>query len=244
MEKSFSFEVRQRNTVLLLLTWFFGITILANSYKAVILSFITVPRMVGVRDISDLSEAVKDSSFRCIIYKGSSRSNAWFESNDDQLRSIGECIKRSEIENLYGISAFVEYSYKKAFLSNRIVIGNYDKNYYISDDSFSLSHIGIAYTKRFCCPRKLESVSIRIFEAGLYQKYFRDRHFRAQLCQPPLENSDYNATPVSPLMLKDLTGAFLVFFIGYLLSLVTFIIEIMLNKIVILKNNTTKVLIF
>lgn len=243
LEKSFSFEVRQRNTVFMLLTWFLGITVLSNSYKAVILSVITIPRMVGVRDISDLSKAVKDSSFRCIMNKASSRSNAWFESNDDRLRSIRKCMKRSEIENLYDMPAFLKYPYKKAFFANRIAIGEYDKNYFISDDSFSLSHIGIAYTGSFCCPRKLENLVLRIFEADLYQKYIRDRDFRAQFRQPRLENFDYDNTYVLPLTLKDLTGAFLVLFIGYFLSLVAFIIEIML-KSTILKNNDIKALLF
>ena len=230
VEQSFSLEVRQRNTVCLLLTWFLGITILSNSYKAVILSVITFPRMVGIRDISDLSKAAKDNSFRCISYKGAVSSVEWFESTDNRLKSIGECLRRSEMDNLYDSDAFQEYPHKKAFLADRIDILQSDREYFISNDAFSSSFIGIAYTRNFCCPRKLESVVHHITEAGLFQKYLADRVFLTQLRRHSNQSIVYHNTIVSSLSLKDFTGAFLVLAVGYLVSFVTFVLEIMRKR--------------
>lgn len=99
LEQSFSFDVRQRNTALLLLHWFIGVMVLTTSYKAVILSIITVPRMVGIRDISDLSKAAKENSIMCMTHKGCA--DIWINSSVDRFKLISACLKKGKIESQY-----------------------------------------------------------------------------------------------------------------------------------------------
>lgn len=227
LEKSFPFEARRKNTVFLLLTWFLGTTVLTTSYKAVILSVITFPKMVVIRDISDLSKAAKENSVTCISYKEGIPCVSWYESEDDRLESIGDCLKRSDVKSLHGQGPFDDYPYKKVFISDRVDLITYARRYFISDDSFAVNQLGMAYSKNFCCPRKLESVIHRIVAADLYPKTLRDRDYVAQLRM----NLPKDAPLISPLSLKDLSGAFIVLFIGYLLSLLIFIAEIITKKL-------------
>lgn len=110
------------------------------------------------------------------------------------------------------------------------------RDYFISEASFSLSHIGIAYSKSFCCPRKLESIVHRIVEADLYAENLRDRRYMAQLRLPERKSLAYDRTDISPLTLEDLTGAFLVLSIGHMLAFLVLVVEIFVNK-----NNIRKV---
>lgn len=112
----------------------------------------------------------------------------------------------------------------------------YARDYFIPEASFSLSHIGIAYSKNFCCPRKLESIVRGIVAADLYAKNLRDRRYMAQLRLPEIKNLAYDRTGISPLTLEDLTGAFLVFSIGNMLAFLVLVVEIFVNK-----NNIRKV---
>lgn len=41
-----------------------------NSYKAVLISLITLPRLSGIRNIQDLAKAAEQNSISCYIYKG------------------------------------------------------------------------------------------------------------------------------------------------------------------------------
>ena len=230
LEKPFPFQERRGKSALLLIFWLIGATILANSYKSVILSVITFPKLEGIRDISDLAKAAKEGSVTCISYKGGIPSVRWFELNDDRLNAIGECMKRSEFEGLHGIEDFENYPYKKAFIADRLDLMVQARSYFISDESFSLSHIGIAHSKTFCCPRKLESVIHRITEAGLYAKTLRDRRFIIQLRMCPSETASYERTHILPLTLKDFTGAFLVLFVGYLISFSVLLFEVFDKK--------------
>ena len=201
LEKSFPFVEGRGKTALLLIFWFLGVTVLTNSYKAVILSVITFPKQVGIRDISDLAKTAKEGSVTCISYKGGIQSVRWFELKDDRLRAIGENIKRSAIKGLHSMKDFKEYPNKKAFIADRLDIITYARDYFVSDESFSLSHIRIAYSKKFCCPRKLESIVHRITAADLYAKTLRDREFIAQLRMPPTKIIGYERRRVLPLTL-------------------------------------------
>lgn len=232
LEQSFSFNVRQNNTVLLLFYWFIGVTVLTTSYKAVILSVITVPRMVGIRDISDLSDAAKQNSIKCISYKGFTFTSFvhWSESNDNRLKSVEECLNKSEIEGLHGQPAFLMYPHKKVFLADRVDITKLGRYYFISDDSFILSYLGIAYSKTFCCPRKLESIVHRIIAADLYPKLLRDIYFTAQLTPVKTVGVVADVPSISPLKLEDFAGTFLIFFAGHLFSLLIFIAEIVSKR--------------
>lgn len=116
---------------------------------------------------------------------------------------------------------------KKVFISDRVDLITYAKPYFIPNDFFVVNQLAMAHSKNFCCPRKLESVIHRIVAANLYPKILRDRDYEAQLRM----NLPKDAPLALPLSLKDLSGAFIVLFIGYLLSLLTFIAEIITKKL-------------
>lgn len=229
LEESFSFAVKQRNTTLLLLHWFICIIILTTSYKAVILSIITVPRMVGIRDISDLSIAAKQNSVMCMTFKGAIANTQWFE--DESFKIIGECLSNSFRKKLYELPAFINYPHKKAFLANRFEINIYNRYFFVSDDSLSMSYIGMPYSRNFCCPRTLEKVIHRMVAAGLVEKHLKDQEFIAQLILPKTLGVADDGINISPLKVSDFSGAFYVLFVGYFCSLIVFIAEIAYKKL-------------
>ena len=226
LEKSFPFEERRGKIALILMFWFLGVTILTNSYKALILSVITFPKLVGIRSISDLAKAADERTVSCVSYRDMMPGVPWYESNDKRLISIAECMKRSVMEGLHGQEPFRDYPKKKAFIADRLDVITFAREYYVSDESFSLTHLGIGYSRSFCCPRKLESIVHRIVAADLYAKTLRDREFMAQVRMKIKEPPGYDRTRILPLTVKDFTGAFLVLFIGHLISFIVFLVEI------------------
>lgn len=221
LEQSYSFQVRQRNTVLLLLHWLLEITMLTASYKAVILSVISVPRMFGIRDIKDLSKAAEEKFVMCMTYKDCA-TDVWFDSKDEKFQSSWECLNTSEAESLFH-DEFLTYPHRKAFIATRRDISKFDRDYFLSDDSFSISHHSILHSKQFFCRKKLENVVLRIVEADLYRKLHRDFSAQLQLLKPITD--DYDRTTFKSLTLTDFTGVFLIVFIGHFCALLVFIAE-------------------
>ena len=65
-------------------------------------------------------------------------------------------------------------------------------------------------------------------EAGLIQKWAKENTADPRQCTDQRKKND--GSDISPLSLKNLTGAFFVIFIGYFTSLTSFILEHLTRK--------------
>jgi len=84
---------------------------------------------------------------------------------------------------------------------------------------------------------------MRMVESGLHQKWHKDRLPKIEECFPTTKmKSDQTAEGREALPLKGFTGAFVIFFIGTLISSIVFFIETFIMGRIIKLNNNAKVI--
>lgn len=99
---------------------------------------------------------------------------------EDSLKIFADCKNKCYSEVLYDKESFHNYSYKKAFLPERVEIRKYHRYCYVSYDSLQNFVTGIPYSINFCCPQNLESVIHPIVATGLYETSLKFQYFTAQ----------------------------------------------------------------
>ena len=78
---------------------------------------------------------------------------------------------------------------------------------------------------------------MRLNEAGLLQKWFKDGSPRVDECFPNTKiKREQTAEGRGPLPLKGFSGAFVIFITGALIASTIFFIEIIIKQIVLFKN--------
>lgn len=224
LEQSVDYRERSTSFRVLTLSWTFGILVITNSYKATLLSFLSIPSMTGIRDISDLSKAAAEDSFQCLTHKGSYLSGLLYNSSDDNFRAIGKCLMRPTSKSMSPEEFLRNKTYKKAFLSSRSYIGHLKENYFISKDSLFSTRIAFPVSKSFKCMSELNSVINRLEAAGLILKILREQEFfnKLDMLATAVEESETN----NKLKLEDLYGALLCLIIGYFSALTALVAEI------------------
>lgn len=126
--------------------------------------------------------------------------------------------------------AFVKAPAGKVFLGANNYLEPYKREYFISEKSFFNIMYGFAISKLFCCKHYLNRMIHRLFAAGVFQKLNRDEHSQMELKLKPSEKNapDYH----NILQIQDLKEAFIIWISGYILSFITFLIEITLKHYV------------
>ncbi|GIX76289.1 hypothetical protein CDAR_418511 [Caerostris darwini] len=96
------------------------------------------------------------------------------------------------------------------------------------DDYVYTYPVGIMIRKNFCCRKSIDRKLRRIVETGLYFKSKNHYYFRAFLKDKKYEKERLKATQenYNSLSMVDLSGAFLLFALGTIISLATLILEI------------------
>lgn len=224
MEKSIDIKLRKKMYRLILSTWLIFAFIITNCYKALLLSFLTLPSMTGIRTISDLGKAAEENSVTCYTYKGTPLPQILIESHFDSWNSIGRCLQRQEMALQDAEEAFVKLPPGKAFLGPRIYLEPYQKDYLISAESFFNIMFVFPISRNFCCKNYLNEMIHRLFAAGIFQKLCIDEQVQLEL---KLGSSRINASNDSKILqIGDLKGAFIILISGYVLSIITLLIEI------------------
>lgn len=229
LENALNFKNTTSTVRMLMLSWIIGVLFITNSYKAVLLAFLSFPTETGIRNARELSEAAKAPSFRCHTFPGSFAYNIISEADDELLGPIGECIKRNPFDYMSHEKFLSVPNVKKAAITSRRYIIRYKIPYFLSKDSLFFPKVGIAISKKFCCKEAINHIIHRLIDAGLLQKHAKDVEFFSVL------NSLSFASSVSEqfekLSMKDLFGAFVVLKIGFSLATLVFLMEVLLcNK--------------
>lgn len=212
LQQPINFKSRKIIARLSLILWIISSIIISNSYKAFLLAFLSVPSLVGIRNIQDLAEASDQNSVACYTYKGSFATQDFLKSGIDSWKSIGVCLQRND-EKL----SFSEYPHKKAFIGDKQDLKHsYNDTYFISEESFFNVMYAIPVSNNFCCLKLLNEKLQRLFAAGFFQLSF---------------HVSYKSNTVKKLDMQDLKGAFLLLIFGNILAFVVFLIEITISTL-------------
>ncbi|XP_023238035.1 uncharacterized protein LOC111636874 [Centruroides sculpturatus] len=114
------------------------------------------------------------------------------------------------------------FAYIINILGLNAYISNVEKHkYYMSKDSFRTYMIAYPIRKNFPFKKKLTNTVTRMFEAGIFEKLF------------PQEVEDFQETwEFQPLSIEDIKSPLLLMSVGYLVSLICLIFEIILTKVI------------
>lgn len=241
LEKSLPFKIQKSSLRLLIFTWIFSVFVLTNSYKGVILSFLTFPTLVGIRDISELSRAAVKNSVKCYTYRGTLLSQRLIESKIDSWKNAGECLKRNDFSGVMEDNTmeeiFLNATGKKVFLGGRIFLNPYEKHYLISKDSFSVSMYSIYYAKKFCCPEYMNSLVLRLNEAGLIDNIRKKEAFFTERKAIASFPESKPSVTLRKINFSDISGAFFLLVSGWILGFLTLLAEIAVDKFVSFRIN-------
>lgn len=228
LEKSIDFEVRKVSAKLLVLSWVLGAMFITQSYKAVLLSFLTFPSLTGIRNIAELSVASEKSYFKCAAYGGSYVFLKALESGDESWQKIGKCVTRTNLQTT-DFESFLRPSYQKAFIGTRPLLRSLHRGYFISDDSFFTAMVCVAVRKTFCCKDTVDKFLHRLAAVGILNKLDRDDEFFFAYGKHNVGHQESNRN--ESLTLEDFAVAFFFLILGLLLASFVLLIEIIHGKV-------------
>ncbi|GFS57896.1 glutamate receptor ionotropic, delta-1 [Nephila pilipes] len=212
--------------------------VISFSYSATLLSFFIQPSKPNyIRTLSEFSTAVQRCTHKAVIAKFC---NPFFlNSGIDHLVWLGEII----LQNNW----FMEFSkvHSEAYINphscqgiNRniakVLFADRD-DVYISKESMYVTPLAFAHSKRFCCVSKLNWILSNFASAGVYEKMLRLSAMKMSLKHP---RKPRDSKVVLPLSLIHLFRAFIVFARDLIISIISFLGEIVHCKKHF--NSTTK----
>lgn len=228
LKKSTRIKLRKKFYRVILSIWLIFTFVITNSYKALLLSFLTLPPFTGIRKISDLSKAAEGNSITCYTYKGIPLPQILLKSDFDSWKSIGKCLQRNKITSEDAEQDFFKAPPGKAFFGTRFRVERYKKEYFISEESFFNIMFGFPISRNFCCKNYLNKMIHRLFAAGVFQKIIREEHMQLEL---KLQSSEVHTSDNHKILqIQDLKGAFIILISGYILSFIALLFEITISR--------------
>ncbi|GBO11280.1 hypothetical protein AVEN_16604-1 [Araneus ventricosus] len=163
--------------------WLTIATVMPFLYKTNFLSFITMPgRKPGINDFRDLSEAVLNKNYKCLVPKGTADEELLLKSKIDYLEMLGEVIRQNrwKYKTNEDLSDIIDDS-TALIMARQFMQLTYgdliNTDIEISKDSFGVWNAAIALRKDFCCKRQLDAAIFSILSTGLYKKWFDDQEY-------------------------------------------------------------------
>ncbi|GFS38652.1 lig_chan-Glu_bd domain-containing protein [Nephila pilipes] len=213
--------------------WLSIATVMPFFYNTSFLSFLTMPGKVPVpRTFEELSNAVLSGKYKCLTPKEVNEKDLIHANEDEYMVKLGEIIEKNnwkysfaeQFTDLLDDPVAIIIS-KSTF---RILVGSPPYvNVKVSDDYLGVWYTAINWRKGFCCRERVDEVIYGIVSGGLYEKWIEDNAFRDKL-HKRLEMK--HEEPELQLMLEDLKMAFYALFIGYALSFLAFIAELLIPR--------------
>lgn len=222
-----SFSITKRGERLLMLSWFIGVMIIATSYKAVYFSFHTLPSNDAIRTIPQLVKSVEKGTHRCKALKGSFFINTFLKSSDPSIRIIGQSMLENSANPFEGEEFLKMHPNVGVYLTGKDEARILSKKYFTSNYGFFTVPLSSAFKKNFCCQSTLDKVTIRMFERGIYDK-IKDDFITLSVLKIKIEDGETDKT--APLTLEDFYAAFIILLCGYVLGILTFLIELYSSK--------------
>lgn len=226
--QSVNFSPKDNGKRILFLPWFLGLAFLGLCYTSLLLSSLTFPKLNVVRDISELSRAVRRDEYLVMVRNTSPFGDILSTSENEDARTIGDGIYKNP-EGFGTINMFLNSSDRNvAFIELRHKLNFLRNAFFIPDDYFFCSIASIAVRKTFCCKEKLHMVFHRIAASGLYQKILMNVDFQESFHLFTKEK--FHSQFKKPLTIADLSGAFLIIVVGNAFGFIVLIIEILFQQ--------------
>lgn len=240
-------DVSSRSKYLQGIWWLFAVVV-SCSYSSSLLSFLTVPSQgTVISTFTELSEAVAQGVCKCFTAKGSITSQYLLNSEKSELKILGSTMKDNNwyyyLKDL-PIPGIV--SVNSADILDRLLLDmlySSNPNIVISRESMSVFPIAFALSSDFCCHGKLNMIISNLVAAGLYEKLMNDVSLKLRLSFPISTDTNDNGKPLS---VNNISGALIILCLGYSVSLVVLIGEILVKRnsnrktSVIFEENTYK----
>lgn len=222
--------IRSREYILLAF-WQIGAGFLIFCYAGVLLSFLTFPKLSGIRTIPELAAAVAEGKYQCTTYPGGLISNVLLHSSDPKDRIIGlNLLKNKGSGDIEAVLGSKKSKKKPAFIGGDIDLLPYNLKYFISEDEFVPALRSVALRKNFCCRKQLDRVIGYVWASGIFEKMKQDHMFMESLRLVQRSPDILKKHQERPLSLEDLGGAFILIIFGYILATVVFIVEVIIGK--------------
>ena len=213
---------------LLVYSWVIGAMTICLAYDSVFLSFLAFPPINPIKDISQLSKAVLNGDYHCIIPPQSAFNYLFKMPSNDNLKIIGADIKNNNLSIQALLRPFIlENASKNIALiidSHTLHVMRVGKKF-VSEDRFSEIMGAMMIRKDFCCKKVIETFIHRLVASGLYFKYQNDKSFLLRL--PFLLKLSEEDVSKRKLTLTDVAPAFIVLLMGYFVSFFVLIGEIL-----------------
>ncbi|GFQ78549.1 glutamate receptor ionotropic, delta-2 [Trichonephila clavata] len=234
MTQALSVKNDSMRSRILLMSWVIFAYIISLSYSALLLSFMSVPlQREQVKDFLQLSNAVGKGRIKATVFYGSIVESFLLSSEQVHLKFLGESIKKN---------AWYCYNLKPGFhkdivnehkallgprVITRIFFGSGESEEIISEDTLVSLNIALAVDKNFCCKKEMDQVLSRIRSMGLFEKFVKDETQKLEL-QTSKEVSEIDDE--MQIHVEDLFGAMMFLLIGYILSFLSLLGEILCNR--------------
>ena len=217
--------------ILLIYSWVVGAMFICLAFDSVFLSFLTFPPINPIKDVSQLSKAILNADYHCVIYPSSAFMSAFKMSTQKDLKVIERDIKTHNL---------IFRDFWRDFLNDRIeknlafIIDSREidiftvGNKFASEDRFAEIMATMMIRKDFCCKKMIETFVHKLLASGLYSKYQNDKSFFFRL--PLLLNYSEKDTSKRKLTLTDVAPAFIALSMGYFVSFSALIGEILTHR--------------
>lgn len=222
---------------LLISGWIFATFIITSSYSGALMSFITFPgRETAPRTFSQLVKSANNEDY-IIILKFNSLIKEFISQSTEgiglELKKLNELNKIEdgflEEKLIYRIA-----KEKLAYISVENIVDLFlsiagSENFLVSEDQLFSAIVGFGMSKKFPYKKELNEAIIRFHDAGLYMKFKNDEIFEGQKKRQSIVQENENV--FQALTNRDLAGPFLLLIIGYILSIVFFLCELIVKKL-------------
>lgn len=224
--------------MLLIGFWFLFTLVISASYSSALLSFLTVPLQgMAVENFQQLSRAVQMGTHKCYLLKGSTQVHSLQTSNRDN-RILYDFAERNDWfynSKDIGSDKFIDSNsvVVAGRLTSNLYFGFRKNKYLISKDVVAVIPVAIVISKNFCCKAKLNTILSRMEASGIYNKLLRDASLKVSLGM--LDDNEQDT--IRPLTVTDLSGCLIILLMGWALSLVVFVGEIIFYVLFKRKKN-------
>ena len=214
---------------MLMYFWVFGAMILCLSHDSVFLSFLSLPPVRKIKNLSELSTAVQKGEYHCFEFPNSHIARFLRNTEEENLRVIADDIDKNDISFKKLISNFLygDKSINIVLFKDANNLDFFIGNYFISEDRFVERMTAMYMRKDFCCKDMINTFVHRVMASGIYFKVFKDSNLAL------LYYSRSRMTEIESkrkLTLIDLAPAFIFLLGGHLISFTVFVFEIKMNQ--------------
>ncbi|KAF8764940.1 Glutamate receptor ionotropic like protein [Argiope bruennichi] len=230
LNQAFTIPLLGTRNRIIFFSWCLFAMLVSMYYSSTLLSFLTFPlQKAPLKNFTELSEAVGEGTHRCFTLKGSFALTVFHSSPHEPLRNLGRAIEDNgwffdkhdnfgSLRKILKKTAVMDIRLKLELLHNSL---HFD-SYIMSDENLISLNFAIALRKDFCCKESLNSVISAVTSAGIYTKFEREEIFKVFLKEGLLHKTVNSAE----LKIDDLYGVFILLIVGYGVSLVVVISEI------------------